>query len=293
MQRAAISIATMVWLLCATCPTQAEEVSPPTAATPPRLSLVEGQVSFFRPGAQDWAPARVNTALAAGDSIYTGAASNAEFQIGKRAYVRLGESTQLQLSGLEPDYLQIKVTAGEASVDLRELLPGHTVEVDTPNAAFTVEHVGYYRFNVDQQSTTLITRRGGSATLAAANGQATRVNASEEIVISGADASALQTYAAPDLDSWDRWNYSRTDYLLDSMSVRYVPTEVYGAADLDHSGSWRTVPEYGPIWIPDAVPAGWRPIARATGFTIRCSAGPGWTMRRGDGPRTTTVAGCS
>jgi len=261
MNRAAILTCVGCALFLGSLTAPAQEVAPPNAATPPRLGLIEGQVSFLRPGAQDWAPARMNTALAAGDSIYTGPASNAEFQIGKRGYVRVGESTQLQLTALEPDYLQIKVTAGEASLDLRELLPGHTVEVDTPNAAFTVEHVGYYRLNVDQTATTLITRRGGSATLAAADGQATRVNASEELVISGVDAATVQTYAAPDLDPWDRWNYSRTDALLDSMSVRYVPPDVYGAADLDHSGSWRTVPEYGPIWIPDAMPAGWAPYS--------------------------------
>ena len=139
MKRAAILISMAFALLPASFTARAQEVAPPNAATPPRLSLVEGQVSFSRPGAQDWAPARTNTALAAGDSIYTGPSSNAEFQVGKRAYVRVGESTHLQLTDLEPDYLQIKVTAGEASLDLRELLPGHTVELDTPNAAFTVE----------------------------------------------------------------------------------------------------------------------------------------------------------
>ena len=33
--------------------------------TPPRLAFIDGEVSFFRPGAQDWAPASVNTPLAA------------------------------------------------------------------------------------------------------------------------------------------------------------------------------------------------------------------------------------
>ncbi len=35
--------------------------------TPPRLSFVDGRVSFWRPGAQDWAPAQINTPLAPGD----------------------------------------------------------------------------------------------------------------------------------------------------------------------------------------------------------------------------------
>jgi hypothetical protein len=260
-QRIPVSILVFAWLLLGALSTHAQEAPAPNAATPPRLSLAEGQVSFWRPGGEDWAPARMNTPLAAGDSIYTGPGGNAEFQVGERAYVRIGESTQLQLSSIEPDFIQFKVTAGEASVDLRQLAPGHTVEVDTPNAAYTIEHVGYYRFNVDQQATTLITRRGGSATLTLANGAAMRVNASEEALASGTDTATVETYAAPDLDSWDRWNYSRTDHLLDSMSVRYVPPEVYGAADLDHSGSWRSVPEYGAIWVPARVAPGWAPYS--------------------------------
>ena len=168
--------------------------------------------------------------------------------------MRIGESTQLQLSSIEPDFVQFKVTAGEASVALRQLAPGHTVEVhNTPNAAYTIERIGYYRFNVNQQATALITQRGGIATPTPANGPAVRVNAFEELFASGTDTLSMETYAAPDLDSWDRWNYGRTDHLLDSMSVRYVPAEVYGAADLDHSGSWRTVPEYGAVWVPDGV----------------------------------------
>ena len=261
MQRIAIPILLFTCLLLGVSPTHAQDAPVPDVPTPPRLSLAEGQVSFWRPGGEDWTPARANTPLAAGDSIYTGPGGNAEFQVGERAYVRIGESTQLQLSSIEPDFVQFKLTAGEASVDLRQLAPGHTVEVDTPNAAYSIEHVGYYRFNVDQQATILITRRGGNATLTPANGQAVRVNASEEIVAAGTETPTLETYAAPDLDSWDRWNYSRTDHLLDSMSVRYVPPSIYGAADLDHSGSWRSVPEYGAIWVPDAVAPGWAPYS--------------------------------
>ena len=254
-------LALMLIGLLSVATTRADQGPPQDLPTPPRLSLIEGQVSFWRPGGEDWAPARPNTPLANGDSIYTGPSSNAELQVGPRSYVRIGEATQLQVSSVEPDFLQIKVTGGEASLDLRQLLPGHAVEVDTPNAAFTVEHVGYYRFNVTPQSTALITRRGGSAQLAMANGQSARVSAAEEVVVTGTDSPRLESYAAPDLDAWDQWNYSRTDRLLDSMSARYVPPEVYGAGDLDHSGNWRTVPEYGAVWIPDAVPAGWAPYS--------------------------------
>ena len=40
---------------------------------PPRLSLTDGQVSFWRPGAQDWTQAQLNTPLAPGDALSTAA----------------------------------------------------------------------------------------------------------------------------------------------------------------------------------------------------------------------------
>src|SRR5437667_3323445 len=110
--------------------------------TPPRLSFTDGQVSFWRPGAQDWGQAQINTPLAAGDELYTGSPGNLELQIGARAFVRAWTDTSLGLLNQDPDYLQIKLTAGHVSLDLRTLEPGRIVELDTPNAAFTIDHAG-------------------------------------------------------------------------------------------------------------------------------------------------------
>jgi hypothetical protein len=55
---------------------------------PIRLSFIQGQVSFWRPGAQDWAPAQINIPLAPGDEVYTGSPGNLELQIDTRAFVR-------------------------------------------------------------------------------------------------------------------------------------------------------------------------------------------------------------
>jgi len=138
--------------------------------TPPRLSFVDGQVSFWRPGAQDWVQAQVNTPLAPGDELYTGSPGNIELQIGARAFVRGWANTQVGLENQEPDFLQFKVTSGRASFDIRSIEPGHTVEVDTPNAAFTIEHAGYYRVNVDGDRTSFIARRGSRAPVTPAQG---------------------------------------------------------------------------------------------------------------------------
>src|SRR5579864_6347867 len=67
----------------------------PIGRTPPRLSYAEGEVSFWRPGAEDWAPAQVNTPLAPGDELYTGHDGHLELQVGNRAFVRAWGDTQV------------------------------------------------------------------------------------------------------------------------------------------------------------------------------------------------------
>jgi hypothetical protein len=244
------------------------------ASTPPRLSYVDGEVSFWRPGAADWAPAQINTALAPGDETYTGNRGNLELQIGARAFVRAWGDTQLGLVNQEPDFLQLKVTAGHVSLDLRAVEPGRTVEVDTPTAAFTIDAPGYYRVDVSPERTSFVTRRSGRATMTPAGGTAVAVASSEEVVLDSTSNPTIQSFVAPPLDVWDSWNYARTDELLDSLSARYVPAGVYGVDDLDHYGAWRVVPTYGAVWVPRGVATGWAPYS--TGHWV---ADPhyGWT----------------
>ena len=228
--------------------------------TPPRLSFIDGQVSFWRPGDKDWQPALLNIAVAPGDLLYTGADANLELQVGGRAFLRAGGDTQLGLVSHEPDYLQLKVTAGHAALDVRDLAGGQTIEVDTPNAALTIDRPGYYRVDVTEPSTAFVARRGGPALVTPAGGQPSDIESGEQAVIDGTTTARLATYPAPATDQWDRWNYERTDWLLEASSDRYVPPDIYGTDDLDRYGNWQVEPTYGRIWVPSVTP-GWAPYS--------------------------------
>jgi hypothetical protein len=237
---------------------EADETQNP-APTPPRLSYLNGDVSFWRPGGEDWAPGQVNTPLAPGDQLYTGNRGNLEIQIDSRSFVRAWGDSQLGLENHEPDFLQIKVAAGHVSLDLRALDGGRTVELDTPAAAFTITRPGYYRVDVAPDRTSFVTRRGGTASMTPAGGEAVSIAASEQVVLTGGGAVTVQTFVAPEQDVWDRWNYARTEALVDTVSARYVPPTVSGVDDLDQHGNWRVVPEYGSVWVPEGVAADWAP----------------------------------
>ncbi len=250
-------ILTFIW---GVSPAISEEIG----RTPPRLSFVDGQASFYRPGAPDWVEAQVNTPLAPGDQLYTGSPGNIELQIGARAFVRGWANTQIGLENHDPDFMQFKVTSGYAAFDLRDLPAGNTVEVDTPNAAFTINNPGYYRVNVDGERTTFITRKGGSAVATPVGGRSLTIAPSEEVVLDGTNDPAISAYAAPEPDVWDQWNYDRTNDLIEAVSARYVSPQAYGTDDLDRHGTWRVVPTYGSVWFPGGVAAGWAPYSDGT-----------------------------
>jgi hypothetical protein len=203
----------------------------------------------------------MNTPLAAGDALYAAEGANLELQLGARAFVRAGAGTEIGLESLERDLAQFKVTGGHAALDLRRLPSGLTIEVDTPNGAFTIDRPGYYRVDVDGETTTFITRRDGQASVVPAGGEATDIGPDQQVVIEGTDTARLTTHAGAEPDEWDRWNFARTERRGESKSARYLPPDMPGGDELDEHGEWRDMPRYGPAWVPSDVPEGWAPYS--------------------------------
>lgn len=273
--RQVLALGMLVALTAAATPARAEdEAAGDDARVPPRLGYVHGEVSFWRPGADAWAPAQVNTPLAPGDTLHVAQEGGLEIQIGPRAFVRAAAGTTLAFDGQEPDLLQLRLTGGHVSLDLGEGEPGRAVELAMPAAVATIEHPGYYRAVVTDEATTVIARRGGQATVTTGSGETAVVASDTQLVVSGDDAPSLATAAAPDMDTWDHWNLERTASLLATQSAQYVPPGVYGVEDLDRHGTWRVEPEYGPVWVPMGVAAGWAPYSTGSWIWDRYY---GWT----------------
>jgi len=266
MRRRRVFVAFLILAIAVSGPNVIPAADPPSPeqsgdVTPTRVSYLYGEVSFWRPGAQEWAEAKTNTPLAPGDVLYTGADGNAELQIGPRAFVRAGNGTQIGLDNDDPDYVQFRVTAGHAAIDVREIPAGHTVEIDTPNAAFTIERKGYYHVDLAEDTTSFRAHRGGAATVTPAAGAATTVAANQQVAITGAETPSVETSAAPPLTAWDRWNNQRTTYLIQPTNAQNVSPGMYGTEELAQHGTWRTEENYGPVWAPASVPSGWVPYS--------------------------------
>jgi hypothetical protein len=245
-----------LWLATAVQAGAEEPADEPAALTPPRLSYVEGETSFWRPGTDEWVAATLNMPLAAGDEMVTGHRGNLEVQVGGQAFVRAWGDTRLGLAEAAPDFLRFTATSGYVALDARSLDAGRAIEIGTPHGALTVESAGYYRLDVAPERTLMVARGPGRATITTPDGGTVLLGPGEQVTLDGA---TVERAAAPALDVWDTWNRSRSDYLVAAASQRYLSPDVYGAVELDQHGTWRTAPTYGSVWVPSGVPAGWAP----------------------------------
>ena len=223
-----------------------------------RIAYLSGPVSFSPAGAADWAQAPLNRPLVAGDRLWTDAGARDEAQFGS-AIARMDAGTLLTVLGADERTTQLQVSQGRIDLHVRGLADGETVEVDTPNLAFVARQPGDYRINVapDGGTTDVTVLRGAGdvygdgTSLALAPGQGYRFG--------GQDLNNYVLLQPVPPDDFDRWALGRDRRYERAVARRYVPQGVVGFEDLDDYGTWRTMPDYGTVWVPDRAPRDWAP----------------------------------
>ena len=232
------------------------QTDPPSRVA--RLSYMDGQVSFQPGSVEEWVPAEINRPMTTGDGLWADDGSRAEVHIGT-ARLRLSGQTGISLLNLDENTVQVQLDRGTLRIDLQELDEGETFEVDTPNVAFALRRAGEYRFEVNEQGDlTRITVRAGEGE-ASGGGQTIAVNAPRQARFSGTDSVTYHLEAPAPPDDFDRWCAAREMREQRAESAKYVSRETAGYEDLDDHGTWRSDPEYGPVWSPRGVSADWAP----------------------------------
>jgi hypothetical protein len=224
-----------------------------------RLSYANGSVSMQPAGVEDWTDATVNRPLTTGDKLWTDQSSRAELDIGSAA-IRLGSTTGFSFLNLDDHTAQMNITAGTAIVHVRDLNE-QAFEVDTPNVAVALESPGDYRVEVNDAGDATVVKVSNGDAEVNATGQTLQLHNQLASVFSGtqqvtADATSV---GAPDaLDSWSLDREHQFDTAQEQTN-QYVSPDVTGAEDLADNGTWQDTPDYGPVWTPTVVAAGWSP----------------------------------
>jgi len=225
-----------------------------------RLNLVSGTVSFHQESVDEWAPAALNYPLTIGDHLWTDQDGQAEVHVGSTA-IRLASNTEISFLNLNDQTIQIRLSTGSLNLRLRHLGATEEIELDTPNASLSLLRAGTYRVDVQQSGDTSVTVRAGEVEVTAGS-SVFPLRLRQAVAITGLDSPSYQVSGAPALDDWDRWCQARDQKEDKIASAQYVPRdEMSGVEDLDQYGSWSNDPDYGPVWAPTVIVAGWAPYA--------------------------------
>jgi hypothetical protein len=240
------------------------------AADPParvgRLSYIDGTVSFHPAGQQgDWSPATVNYPVTSGESFWTDANARTAIEVGP-AELRLDQATQLDVSRLDDRSTDLQLDQGVLNLHIAQLPSGQNgmgeISITTPRGRVDIAAPGDYDIDAgqpdnDQPADQIVVSVFDGAAKFESDGGAVDIANGQAAVISG-DPLDIQLVAANanDFDQWAEDQEHREDL---AKIPQAVPPAVTGYQDLAAYGSWSDDPDYGQVWYPGDVPAGWAP----------------------------------
>jgi hypothetical protein len=224
-----------------------------------RISLIENETQIKTTEANEWGFAAINTPMAEGDEIWVPQGSRAELQLNSGTYIRLDGGTALQVLSVDEDSSQFYLSQGRTYV-FYDAPRGSVIQIDTPDASTRAFERAIFDLSMSDQYTDVAVYKGYVETENQVG--ESRVNAGEMLSL-GPDTDGEVAPVGP-ADEWEAWNGSRNERLYaakESESARYLPSQLRTySSDLDSSGRWVHVPEYGYVWTPRAfVSVSWTP----------------------------------
>ena len=268
--RAWLGVATLSFLTLAASGAWAQGDPPGRVG---RLAELQGGVSWFDHEEGVWSEAERNRPLTGGDRLSTGPKGRAELRVGSTV-LRLSANTELEVLRLDDERMSFQLHTGALAVRVRSRDVAEELEVLTPEVRFRPERAGHYRFDrVDDTTQAGVWR--GTLRVDDAAGFILETGQRAEFWREGRQARALRfSWSKLPTDAFAEWA-SRDDQRDErSASSRYVSPEMTGAEDLDRHGRWEQHQEYGAVWFPLEVRAGWAPYQQGRWVWVRPW---GWT----------------
>ncbi|MEA2756581.1 MAG: hypothetical protein QOJ54_2870, partial [Aliidongia sp.] len=222
-----------------------------------RIAVLEGNVSFHASPQDPWTDAAVNYPVAQAGQLWVEPGGRAEIGLGE-ARIRLDGGSELDIVQFDDQNVILSVPQGRVDVFLHGRHTEERYLVETPRGNVEIGEDGHYRiFAGSTGEPTRVAAFRGLAVIAEPQTQVS-INRGEEAVISPNDPPSFSVSPAAQ-DPFDHWGEERERRVTESVSSRYVSADMPGAADLDQYGTWRDDAQYGHVWIPSGVEAGWAP----------------------------------
>ncbi|WP_374564619.1 DUF6600 domain-containing protein [Ideonella sp.] len=223
-----------------------------------RLADMKGQVWLLEAGQGEWQAAANNRPITTADRVATDRDARVELQIGS-TIVRLDQGSDLEVNRLDDDRIELTLHDGAAAVRVRSPEVARELQITTAEGRFQPRTAGLYRIDHGERGSTAGTTQGELDFESSDSQLSLRPGQRAELWLDPSDHRTHYNWSTPANDDFEQW--VRSD---DSRDERYaaqrpVSPEMTGADDLDRNGQWGQHPEYGAIWYPTTVVAGWSP----------------------------------
>ncbi len=251
-------------LLAGTVRLQAQPESPEEPRVVGRVYEIEGDLLRYVPETRDWVTAVKDAPFTTEDTLYSGTEGRAELIVPNRTWIRVGNSTQIQIIGLESDLTEVDVASGEARFGNKS---AQAAIKATSDFGYVLADVGtVFDFCVGDNSAEVIPIKGTVTFVhSAANARYSVAVGSLSLLADAQQVSSGDGAVDPD---WDRWNATREAFWAEKAQVgrsaQYLPPNLHDESYiLDDNGQWDTVAYEGrdrTFWRPRNVPEGWAPF---------------------------------
>ena len=241
----------------------------PSAADAPamvvgRIFHIEGDLLRYVPAEEDWVAVVRDAPFGTEDTLFSGSRGMAELIVPNGAWIRIGNSTQIQVIALDTDLVEMDVASGMARFYNKS--SDTTIKVTSPFGYVLGDPGTVFDFYVGDDSVEVVAVRGKvSFVHSATEGRYDVESGSPSILADRQQVSSGEGTVDPD---WNRWNTDRENFWaakarVKGRSVEYLPPGLRDDAyALDENGSWESVPYEGTsrwFWRPRVV-VGWSPF---------------------------------
>ena len=227
-----------------------------------RISLVQGQVLMQAKDEGEWTEASINYPIADGDRIMTERNGRVELQLKNGTYVRIGETSQLDIIALSVDrgkaFIHLNQLEGKIYVNHRPVNEeASPLYIDLPYGVLSAFVPTRFRINLTSSEARISVLEGNVEFKS--DGRPIPIAQGKTLIAKeGGYAEVAQLYGR---DEWDRWNEARDNELFQKRYVQtYLPPDLEPwGYEMEGNGRWIYTPEYQYAWVPTVV-VGWAPF---------------------------------
>jgi len=221
-----------------------------------RLAEFAGEVQLAN-DYEGWRPIPRNYTVTSGDNLWVSENGRAEFDVGAVQMWFAGGSNAY-IDYLDDQQLVARLSQGAMAIRIRAWEQQDIARIMTTHGEIQLLQPGLYFISTDSYDPSVLTVRSGAAEVLT-RGPMRPVNRGETVQF---DDNGLRyanySNGVAGFESWVNSRDRRYDR-WDRRAGNSVSPWMIGARELDDYGTWESTYEYGRVWYPTAVAAGWAP----------------------------------